>query len=393
MAFNTSPGRAEYTATAAQTIFTFTFKIFDTSDIKVYLTPSGQTADDTADLLTETTDYTVTINGDNGGDVTLVSGAALNDSITLVRTLPTTRTTEYQQNGDLTAGALNEDQDYQTYLILDGALANNRAMSLQESTQGVSTDMPSPVPLAFFQWNAAGTAIQNQTSFYSEGVLWTASDVYLKTETYSQAEVDAMAKLWDSQTTTHNMASDAAYTLTEEQNKFGRIVITDTGVVLTATRNILVDTKEKSFIFQNDTAQNLNAKVVGGGATVKVTPGSFATLYADGTDVLDISSGAKIEDGSSIHSNGVLKYKVLQIDMVGAATGGTVAHGISNAWADWRILDVSGTALVVGDRLFGTTETDLTYSFTKWEATDTYLSIYRGTGGTDETYQCLITYV
>ncbi len=192
MSFNTSPGRAEYTAAAAQTLFTFTFKIYDTSDIKVYLTPAGDTPDDTADLLTETTDYSVSINGDNGGTVTLVTGATLNDSITLLRVLPVDRDVEYQQNGDLTAATLNEDQDYQTYLILDGALSiNSRTMILQESVQGVSSEMPIPQEYAFLQWATDGTHLQNQTSFTQDGILWTASDVYLKSETYSQAEVDA----------------------------------------------------------------------------------------------------------------------------------------------------------------------------------------------------------
>jgi parallel beta-helix repeat protein len=166
MAFNTSPGRAEYTAAAAQTIFTFTFKVFDTSDIKVYLTPAGQTADDTANILIETTDYTVTINGDNGGDVTLVSGASINDSLTLVRELPTDRETEYQNNGDLTAATLNEDQDYQTYLILDGATVSERALTVPDSVQTFDTVIPSPVAskLLVFKGDASGFDLLDPSS-------------------------------------------------------------------------------------------------------------------------------------------------------------------------------------------------------------------------------------
>ncbi len=70
MAFNSEPGKATYTASASQTAFPFLFKIYAASDLKVYQTPSGSTPDDTADLLTLTTDYTVPINGDAGGEVT-----------------------------------------------------------------------------------------------------------------------------------------------------------------------------------------------------------------------------------------------------------------------------------------------------------------------------------
>ena len=59
----------------------------------------------------------VTIDGDNGGTMTLVSGATVNDSITLIRDLDINRLIEYQNNGDLLAETLNEDQNYQTYLI------------------------------------------------------------------------------------------------------------------------------------------------------------------------------------------------------------------------------------------------------------------------------------
>ncbi len=155
MAFNTAPGRAEYTASAAQTIFTFTFKIFETSNVKAYLTPADQAYDDATDILVETTDYTISINGDNGGDVTLTSGATLNDRITLVRELPTDRDTEYQQNGDLTAEALNEDQDYQTYLILDGVLVKERALTIPDSVQSFDTEIPSPVANKLLLFNAS----------------------------------------------------------------------------------------------------------------------------------------------------------------------------------------------------------------------------------------------
>ena len=163
MAFNTVDGRAEYTATGGQTIFTFTFKIYTTDNVKVYLTPTGQNPDDTADLLTETTDYTVIINGDNGGDVTLVSGATAGDSVTIIRDLAVDRDYEYQANGDLTAADLNGDQDYQTYLLADGKLDISRCFQLPKSVQGVNVEVPTPEALKVFRWNATADGIENVT--------------------------------------------------------------------------------------------------------------------------------------------------------------------------------------------------------------------------------------
>ena len=119
MAFNPNEGRNEYQASASQTIFTFNFKIYNESDIKVFQTPDGQTPDDTTDILTLTTHYTVAINGDDGGTVTLLTGAGLNDAVTLIRELGNTRDVEYQESGDFYADTINQDQDYQTYLVAD----------------------------------------------------------------------------------------------------------------------------------------------------------------------------------------------------------------------------------------------------------------------------------
>lgn len=163
MAYNNNTPRAEYTASAAQTVFPFLFKIFTSADIKVYQTPSGQVPDDTADLLTLTTDYTVTINGDAGGEITLVSGASNGDKLTLLRSLEITRNIEYQAQGDLTADTLNLDQEYQTYLIADKEASLDRVIKLPENVQTTSNMLPPPESLQVIRWNSAGTALENHT--------------------------------------------------------------------------------------------------------------------------------------------------------------------------------------------------------------------------------------
>lgn len=97
----------QYVATANQTDFVFTFVIYATSDIKVYLNDV---------LKTEATDYTVknsdgsTItaadiaDGLAGGKVVFNSGLTLDDNVTLSRDVPAERTT-----GLTTAGAFRSD--------------------------------------------------------------------------------------------------------------------------------------------------------------------------------------------------------------------------------------------------------------------------------------------
>ncbi len=158
MAFNTAEGRATYTALSAQTEFTFTFKVFTTADIKVYQTLNGNTPNDTTDLLTLTTDYTVSINGDNGGTITLNTGASTGDTITLVRDLDVKRDVDYQDNGDLLASTLDSDQNYQTYLIQQALTANDRTIRLQDTTDADAT-LPAPNAGYLLRWNVYGDAI------------------------------------------------------------------------------------------------------------------------------------------------------------------------------------------------------------------------------------------
>jgi hypothetical protein len=95
--------RAQYTATSSQTVFAYTFPIFADGDLKVYI---GST------LQTLTTHYTVSgAATDNGGNVTLVTGATTGDIVTVYRDLPVSRTSDYQTSGDLLAETLNDDFD------------------------------------------------------------------------------------------------------------------------------------------------------------------------------------------------------------------------------------------------------------------------------------------
>lgn len=102
--------RIQYTAAAAQTVFIVPFPFFEDTDLKVYLTPAGDTADDLVDILTYAVDYTVAGAGaENGGTITLLAAASANDIITIVRDMPEERLSLYLQGGLFTAEQVNDD--------------------------------------------------------------------------------------------------------------------------------------------------------------------------------------------------------------------------------------------------------------------------------------------
>jgi len=101
VADNTS--RNQYTATSGQTVFAYTFEIVDKSHIVVLKNGIA---------LSEGTHFTVSdVGNDNGGNVTLLSGALAGDIMTIYRDMPYSRTQNYTNSGDFLASEVNSDFD------------------------------------------------------------------------------------------------------------------------------------------------------------------------------------------------------------------------------------------------------------------------------------------
>ncbi len=103
MTVSDNTSRNQYTATSGQTVFAYTFEIVDKDHIVVLQNGT---------VLSEGTDYTVSnVGNDNGGNVTLTTGATADDIITLYRDMPYSRTQNYTNSGDFLASEVNADFD------------------------------------------------------------------------------------------------------------------------------------------------------------------------------------------------------------------------------------------------------------------------------------------
>ena len=111
--------RIVYTGSAGAGPYAFSFEIIDSTDVDVY-------KNDT--LLTLTTNYTVTINSNGTGSVTLVSAATSSDRITIVGSRAIERTTDFVTGGDLFANTLNEEIDSQTIFVQQVAETAERSI-------------------------------------------------------------------------------------------------------------------------------------------------------------------------------------------------------------------------------------------------------------------------
>jgi hypothetical protein len=103
--------------------YAFTFEILAATDIEVY---RGDT------LLTLTTDYTVTINPNGTGEVTLVATAGT-ENVTIIGARTIQRTTDFVTGGDLFANSLNEELDSLTIFAQQNSEAVARALQAPET--------------------------------------------------------------------------------------------------------------------------------------------------------------------------------------------------------------------------------------------------------------------
>jgi len=112
--------RNQYTATSGQTVFPYTFEIFDKGDIVVIQNTT---------TLAEGTNYTVSgVGNDNGGNITLLVGATAGDTITVYRDMAYQRETDYQTSGDFLAQEVNDDFDRLWLAVQQNEDSNSRAI-------------------------------------------------------------------------------------------------------------------------------------------------------------------------------------------------------------------------------------------------------------------------
>lgn len=113
----------EYYANGVSTVFAYGFKVYDSSHVAVLVNGIA---------LTETTDYSVSgVGSDGGGNVTFVSAPANGAYVQLYRAVPAKRDTDYQENGELQASTLNQDLDL-LWMALQEAITTGTILTPQE---------------------------------------------------------------------------------------------------------------------------------------------------------------------------------------------------------------------------------------------------------------------
>jgi len=142
--------RNDYLAAAGQTVFAYTFQILLSSDVKVLQNGTALTLND---------DYSVSDVGvAEGGNITLISGAASGDKISIYLAMPIDRTTQYQNAGDFLALDVNGDFD-KAYIAMNQLQTDiKRSVGLKDQDPTVDMTLPLQASRAnkFFKFSSTG---------------------------------------------------------------------------------------------------------------------------------------------------------------------------------------------------------------------------------------------
>jgi hypothetical protein len=132
--------KAQFTGNTGLGPFAFTFNVLVEGDIGVVKNTT---------VLTASSDYTVILNSDGTGSITLTdsgNGTALvaSDVLTIVGDRPLARTSDYVQGGNLFAEALNEDLD--SIVIMLQQLDEKVSRALQVDVGDTTSSLTLPLP-------------------------------------------------------------------------------------------------------------------------------------------------------------------------------------------------------------------------------------------------------
>ena len=152
IAINDVSPRIQYTANGTTTAFTYPFPIFEASDLLVYLDGTPQTSG-----------YAVGGAGETaGGSATFDAAPASGTVVTLSRSVPVERTTDFAEGGAFRAAVINEELDRIVCMVQQVDEENGRALARPvTSTATASLALPDPAAGKALKWNAAGDALTN----------------------------------------------------------------------------------------------------------------------------------------------------------------------------------------------------------------------------------------
>ena len=240
--------RDSYVASSGQTVFDYTFPIYDTDEITV--AQNGT-------ILTLTSDYTVQDAGEEaGGTITLVTGATLDDEIVIYGSSIIKRQDQnFQQAGDFYSTDLNRQLNKLTIFSQELQTQLDRKFGISsESTYSGSSTLPDAEAGKLIGWNLAADGLENKDPD-SGGIFPSAPDSYVKSNSSGIYESKTPAQV----------GADVIATQDTDALTEGSTNLYDKTVVLTAGTDISVTGTYPNFTIASTVSSDYPAGYIKGG--------------------------------------------------------------------------------------------------------------------------------
>jgi hypothetical protein len=344
--------RDQYTAAAAQTVFGYSFTLFDERDIEVYKRADKDVeADDYSQQLQLNINYTVDL---TASTITLLVACSGEEIVTLVRNMPDERLNLYINGAVITADALNTDQESQVLMIQQNSLYDTvltphyNKSDIIDDTNPLGGDVILPVLKAGQTW--AKDATNNFIEAVNIGSGGGGGDVQMLDPGMTGAVPGSLAR-WNSS----GVLTDSVVNIDDTGSITGatdatigniRIGVTDPNTIDTAGTNPLT---VKAAAGQLLTLGELGANTALNGLTLPTADGTAGQVIT--TDGAGNLSFANSGGGAPFAST---KYNLVQfsnttgglqdsgIDYQGGVLSGMTQVNVGN-------LELSGNTIAAGD--------------------------------------------
>jgi hypothetical protein len=335
--------RVVYSGSAGTGPYAFSFEVLVSSDIVVYFNSTS---------LTLTTDYTVTINANGTGSVTIVTGTNVpttpdaNDTIIIVGARDIERTTDFVTAGDLLATSLNEQLDGLT--IFDQQIAEEQKRSLMapvydpaHADDGGTLDMTLPAKAD----RLGKSLVFNATTGNPEAGP-TSTDIANAQPNTAAADSATLASQWATKT-------DGQVASTDYSSKawaIGGTGVTDTASAgaakewATAAEDDLVDGSEYSAKHYSAKASGFATNAETSATNAAASEAAAAAAAQGWADVVSVTTGT-----TNIETADANKYYIVDASG-GAVTLNLPAVGTSDGLTlAFEVLDATNAITIVRD--------------------------------------------
>ena len=138
MTVSSTTTKVSYSGDGSTTVFAYTFKVFNASDLVVIKRTDSTGAES---VQTITTNYTVSgVGNANGGNVTFVTAPASGETVVIRRTSAQTQTTDYTPNDPFPAETHEEALDKLTFMVQEQQEELDRSIKISRTNTMTSTE-------------------------------------------------------------------------------------------------------------------------------------------------------------------------------------------------------------------------------------------------------------